>query len=407
MYRIRLENTVTHQIYEQEVVDANNGEKLYFRFGINTADLVDGEYILTLLNSNGDVLVEDILRIGNFNPNTIQYNKGENTYISMELDAVLGEKSAVVTDINSKIIPDNGVDGLTAVYVDAQPVYDSGYNDGFAFGEQESYHNGYNDGIADGERITKENMQSITITENGEYTDERGYNTVNVDVVPSVNVKNNLLKFGHSQFSRIPDWMDFTNISDVTYLFYYCRSLVEAPFFDTSTIYDMAYMFNGCSNLETVPHYDTSNVKDFTAMFYNCSKLETIPPYDTTNAEDFYNVFYNCTALKTLPALNASKLNVNDSQSARLFGSSALDKLTDFGGLIGLRRKMDDNYGFIKTPNLTYDSCINILNGLYDFTGNGESPTSNEGKLKVHQNFLNTVGDNISIGTNKGWVITT
>lgn len=57
-------------------------------------------------------------------------------------------------------------------------------------------------------------------------------------------------------------------------------------------------------------------------------------------------------------------------------------------------------------PNLTYESCISILNNLYDFTGNGETPNSSQGKLKVHQNFLGKVGDKISIGINKGWTIT-
>jgi hypothetical protein len=47
-----------------------------------------------------------------------------------------------------------------------------------------------------------------------------------------------------------------------------------------------------------------------------------------------------------------------------------------------------------------------VLNGLFDFVSAGISPASNEGKLKVHQNFLNLVGDEISIGTNKGWTIT-
>ena len=56
-------------------------------------------------------------------------------------------------------------------------------------------------------------------------------------------------------------------------------------------------------------------------------------------------------------------------------------------------------------PNLTYESCISILNNLYDFTGNGETPDNNQGKLKVHPNFLTTVGDEISIGVAKGWTI--
>ena len=67
---------------------------------------------------------------------------------------------------------------------------------------------------------------------------------------------------------------------------------------------------------------------------------------------------------------------------------------------------MASDYNLNSLPNLTYESCINVLNGLYDFTGNGETPSSSQGKLKVHQNFLDKVGDEISIGTSKGWSIT-
>lgn len=81
-----------------------------------------------------------------------------------------------------------------------------------------------------------------------------------------------------------------------------------------------------------------------------------------------------------------------------IFGSS-LDNLTDFGGLINLKTDMAGSYGFQKCPNLTYQSCINILNGLADVTTLGGRT------LKVHQNFLNLVGDEISIGTSKNWVI--
>ena len=54
---------------------------------------------------------------------------------------------------------------------------------------------------------------------------------------------------------------------------------------------------------------------------------------------------------------------------------------------------------------LSYESCISILNNLYDFTGNGETPNNDQGKLKVAQSFIDTVGDKISIATNRGWTI--
>ena len=73
---------------------------------------------------------------------------------------------------------------------------------------------------------------------------------------------------------------------------------------------------------------------------------------------------------------------------------------------MNLKCSLTNDKNLKQLPNLTYESCINVLNGLYDFTGNGETPNGDQGQLKVHQNFLDKVGDEISIGTNKGWQIT-
>lgn len=100
--------------------------------------------------------------------------------------------------------------------------------------------------------------------------------------------------------------------------------------------------------------------------------------------------------------VDCSKLNSNTS----LF-SSTNNVVKYFNGCPNLKSSQTGNY-FLKTcGSLTYQSCVDILNNLYDFTGNGETPSSSQGKLKVHANFLTTVGDDISIGTNKGWTITT
>ena len=116
-------------------------------------------------------------------------------------------------------------------------------------------------------------------------------------------------------------------------------------------------------------------------------------------------IFNGCYALTTIPALDCSSIGT-DYNAAAWFGYSNLNNLTEIGGFLNLKTKSDSNYGLAECPNLTYQSCINILNGLYDFTGNGETPDSNQGKLKVHANFLTTVGEDISIGLNKGWTIT-
>lgn len=77
---LRLENTITHTIKEYDVEDINGGKKLYYQFNINAFNLDDGEYKLTLID-NGEAIYEDILRIGDYNTKTLQYSKGNNTYI--------------------------------------------------------------------------------------------------------------------------------------------------------------------------------------------------------------------------------------------------------------------------------------------------------------------------------------
>ena len=84
------------------------------------------------------------------------------------------------------------------------------------------------------------------------------------------------------------------------------------------------------------------------------------------------------------------------------YDSDGMSALTDVGGWENLKYNWNDDCGLATCPNLTYQSCINILNGLYDFVGNGSTETRT---LKVHPNFLTTVGDEISIGVAKGWTI--
>ena len=132
-------------------------------------------------------------------------------------------------------------------------------------------------------------------------------------------------------------------------------------------------------------------------MFYTCGNLQTIPQIDTSNVIIMERMFIYCGNLRTLPELDASKVT---NISAYFRGSGG--NLTDVGGWKNLKINWNDNDGLVRCPNLTYQSCINILNGLYDFVGNGSTETRT---LKVNSNFLTTVGDEISIGVAKGWTI--
>lgn len=275
--------------------------------------------------------------------------------------------------------------------------------------------------------------QPLEVYQDGKYnfdgipeSDGNLIRSVNVNIIPKINIQKEGITFAFSKITEVPEWADWSNVQDMTRMFSYCDNLkniklidtsnvvnmnsmcynatkiTTIPAFDTSNVTDMYYMFYGCSSLLSIPLLNTSNVSNFSNFINGCSKLTSFPAIDTSNAVNIDAMFGGCTSLTTIPALNAGKVTSTGS----FFGYSDLKNLTNFGGLIGLKVSMNNNYGFAKTPNLSYESCINVLNGLYDFVGNGETPTSSQGKLKVHANFLTTVGDELSIGTNKGWTIT-
>jgi hypothetical protein len=203
--------------------------------------------------------------------------------------------------------------------------------------------------------------------------------TVNVNVIPKIKVADEKFSFRDAQFTKIPEWADIDGIENMTSFFDNCGQLTEIRWFDASRTTTMNHTFYNCGQLTHLPPLNTIRVTNMSEMLSGCGSLVSVPPLDARSVVR---------------------------QNYGLFGYSNLNNLTDFGGLIGLKASMDGNYSFDKVPNLTYESCINILNGLFDFTGNGIVPTSNEGKLKVHSNFLSTVGDEIAIATNKGWTIT-
>ena len=289
------------------------------------------------------------------------------------------------------------------------------------------YNEGYGQGKIDGVNEQKSKLETINITENGVYSKEDGYNHIEVNVIPKINVKETGLKFGNSSFTEVPEWADFEGVTDMYGMFQYCSKLQTIPLIDTSNVSSMSTMFAYCNRLQTIPLLNTSNVKNMNQMFYYCGNLETIPLLNTSNVTNMENMFSYCNRLQTIPSLDTSKVtamsnmfndcrslvsipalnaqSLNMQSSYGVFGTRELPNITDFGGFLNLKCSLTSDRNLKKLPNLTYQSCINVLNGLYDFTGNGETPNNSQGKLKVAQSFIDKVGDEISIGTAKGWVI--
>lgn len=210
--------------------------------------------------------------------------------------------------------------------------------------------------------------------------------------------------------SFIPFWFcekpNFPCPAKMSNAFAYYRGSYIPPL-DTSNVTDMSYMFRYCTGLTLVDlsNFDTSNVTNMSNMFERCTNISIVDmsKCDTSNVTNMNQMFYYG-SVKTLYAIDCS--GISSKNQYPIYSTLSTFYIENCGGFIGMKMSWDNGYGLKKCSVLTYESCINILNGLYDFTGNGEVPNTEQGVLKVHQNFLDLVGDEIRIGTDKGWTIT-
>ena len=85
---------------------------------------------------------------------------------------------------------------------------------------------------------------------------------------------------------------DYSRITNMSGMFYDCKSLETIPLLDTSQVKYMNSMFSGCKSLREIPFLDTSNVTNMNAMFSGCESLETIDP-DLFPLYDFSEVKSN------------------------------------------------------------------------------------------------------------------
>ena len=270
-----------------------------------------------------------------------------------------------------------------------------------------------------------------TFTENQiRYGEGELYKTINVNVIPKINVKDARIRLAYGTFTEVPEWADFEGITNMSFMFYDCLDLKAIPEIDTSSVTNMEMMLYNCG-IQTIPFLDTSNVIVANAMFKYCRSLKTLPNnFNFSNCINLSEMFNSADSLTDYsfletwvinPNANMSEMITNTdttyvpaipcvgdsnyAQSAIFWGYGEFSKLTYFGGWIGRKYNITQDYILKKMTALSYESCISILNNLYDFTGNGETPNNDQGKLKVAQSFIDKVGDEISIAASKGWVV--
>ena len=207
----------------------------------------------------------------------------------------------------------------------------------------------------------------------------------------------------------LSNW-DTSKVTSMKNMFYNCKILtsIDLTNWDTGKVTNMNNMFQGCEKLTSldISNWDTSKVNYMSEMFYNCKNLTSIDlsNWDTSKVTSMNNMFNGCTNLTSLSSIRADSLSISSYNSP--FGSSNNTALVDFGGFINLKNSWNGSYCVDKLTALSHQSLINILNGLYDFTGNGETPTSSQGKIKFGSTHLAKLSDDEkAIATNKGWTL--
>lgn len=223
---------------------------------------------------------------------------------------------------------------------------------------------------------------------------------VNADLTGSMATSNDKgqMFYGCEALEEAPDF-NALRVSNMSQMYYNCYALQTAPSYNILECQSMREMFRGCYELTSVGDMDENPdnwLLDVSTMFMFCGKLTTAPRIKTTHVTNFKDMFAFCTVLNTAPEYDASSATNADD----MFNGT---NLTNFGGLKNLKI---DFTGIRNCGNLSYQSIINVLNGLYDFRGNGDSTTTRT--LQLNYNSMAQLSDaDKAIATNKGWILTT
>ena len=299
---------------------------------------------------------------------------------------------------------DGYTDGYTAGNTD-------GYTAGYTAGNTDGYTDGYTDGLDDGAEDQKALLESITISENGTYTKEDGYNEVIVEVdtpvfeteslsktltsngtydyVPTtdgysdvhitVNVPTggdtgrpkvyNGFRFTGGDMAKIDfSQYDWSGVYDTSNFFQNCsHSTGDWSNFEenySGRVLSCSRMFQYCSKLTSIPQLDTSKVTDMSYMFDSCSKLTSIPQLDTSKVTNMNSMFAGCSSLTTIPQLDTSKVTNMNSMFSTCTSLTTIP-LLDTSKATNMSSMFQYCSSLTTVPHLD-TSNVNFTNSMFD-----------------------------------------
>lgn len=158
-------------------------------------------------------------------------------------------------------------------------------------------------------------------------------------------------------------------ITNTSFMFTGCNSLLSAPLFDTSNVTTMASMFVNCYSLTSVPLYNTSNVTDMSSMFSGCASLSSVPLLDMGKVTTLLSTFSGCSSLSSLPVFNLSNVTSMSSTfltcysltSIPLFDTSKVTDMTNtFSGCRSITTVPLLNTASVTLLSGTFQNCVSL-----------------------------------------------
>lgn len=381
---------------------------------------------------------------------------GGNAQKAKLVDITITENGTYTKDDGYKIVTVEVEGGIPEEELQQmlQEAMDEGYQDGYA--------EGVDDGREDGIAEQKEKLESTTITENGTYTREDGWNSVTVEVAGSgggdsgkpkiyngfrftggniatvdfsqydwsmvydgtgffescsysgdnwdnfnanfngkfISAASMFKAVNNRDFKSFPDFSGpaFGDIHNAENMFQNNYHLTTISGLNTESCVSTNQMFYNCINLESVTGLNTKNVQNMENMFRNCGKLTTVSEIDTKNVRNLGMMFWGC---KELTEVTFSDLGGLTSTSSPF--DSYCVKLTTLNGCVnfGKYRNLSGSQGFLQyLTNLSYESAVNFLNGLYDRKSAGYSELT---LVLPSSAYKQLTTEDRAIATNKGW----
>ena len=155
---------------------------------------------------------------------------------------------------------------------------------------------------------------------------------------------------------------DTENVTDMSYMFNYCKSLQTIPNLNFSNAKNGYNLFGGCHSITTIPNLDYSNFTNAGRMFYECKALTGKIELELLNATGIVGIFQSCSGITEiyLSAPLAKNFNTIVSYCSKLTKLVVTsEQLVDISTPFGLNTALKEITFNIKGMSTSATSVIN------------------------------------------------